>query len=117
MSSNLIDRMSERESKDILNHIAGMLEISASGRAKDSFIIAINSLLIESGYKTGIPHNTLTAKVAKLEAALCEISNMCIGNLTMSYSLDADHIGQSIYEATGMSNPELNDSVKARTGE
>lgn len=61
--------------------------------------------------------DTLTARVAKLESVLCEISNMCIGNLTMSYSLNADHIGQSIYEATGMSNPELNDSVKEKAGE
>ena len=58
--------------------------------------------------------DTLTARVAELEAVLCEISNMCVGNLAMSYSLDAEHIGQSIYEATGMSNPELNNSVKEK---
>lgn len=54
-------------------------------------------------------YDTLTNRVAKLESVLCEISNMCMG-----YSLDADHIGQSILEGTGMSNPELNDSVKAK---
>lgn len=51
MSSNLIDQMSEREAKDILNHLASMLEISASSRVKDAFVIAIDSLLVEAGYK------------------------------------------------------------------
>ena len=47
-------------------------------------------------------------KILKLEEALCSISNMCIGKLTMSYSLDAEAIGQLIFEATSKSNPELN---------
>lgn len=32
---------------------------------------------------------------------------MCVGNLKMSYSMDAHEIGQPIYEATGLTNPEL----------
>jgi hypothetical protein len=51
MSTNLIDKMSEQEAKETLNHLAHMLEISASSRAKDAFIIAVNSLLVEAGYK------------------------------------------------------------------
>jgi hypothetical protein len=51
MSNNLIDQMSEREAKDILNHLASMFEISASDRMKDAFIIAAESLLVEAGYK------------------------------------------------------------------
>ena len=51
MSTNLIDQMSEREAKDILNHLASMFEISASDRMKDAFIIAAESLLVEAGYK------------------------------------------------------------------
>ena len=44
----------------------------------------------------------------KLLSALCEISNMCIGDITMGYKLDANHIGELIYEATGKTNSELN---------
>jgi hypothetical protein len=61
-----------------------------------------------------LEHDAITARVDELEAALCEISNMCIGELTMSYRLDANCIGELIWEATGMANPELNDSVEAK---
>lgn len=57
-------------------------------------------------------NDVLTSKVAELKSALCEISNMCIGNLTMSYSIDPDYVGNLIYQATGMTNPELNESVE-----
>jgi hypothetical protein len=51
MSTNLIDQMSERQAKDTLNHLANMLEISASARIKDAFVITVESLLVEAGYK------------------------------------------------------------------
>jgi hypothetical protein len=54
----------------------------------------------------------LESKNAKMLECLCDISDACIGKLTMSYSLDAEGIGQSIYEATGMTNPELNAALK-----
>jgi hypothetical protein len=54
MSTNLIDQMPEREAKEILNDLASMLELSASSRVKDAFIIAVNSLLIEAGYKVKV---------------------------------------------------------------
>mgnify|MGYP003660571581 CR=1 FL=1 len=54
----------------------------------------------------------LENKNAKMLECLCDISDACIGKLTMSYSLDAEGIGQSIYEATGMTNPQLNASLK-----
>ena len=57
----------------------------------------------------------MALRIKELEAALCEISNMCIGNLTMSYSIDPDYVGQLIYQATGMTNPELNESVKEKS--
>ena len=57
----------------------------------------------------------MALRIKELEAALCEISNMCIGNLTMSYSIDPDYVGQLIYQATGMTNPELNESVKEQS--
>ena len=44
----------------------------------------------------------------KLLAALAEIQNACIGEITMGYRLDAMHIGELISSATGMTNPELN---------
>ena len=54
----------------------------------------------------------LENKNAKMLECLCDISNACIGQLTMSYSLDSDGIGRSIYESTGMTNPELNAALK-----
>jgi len=54
----------------------------------------------------------LENKNAKMLECLCDISDACIGQLTMSYSLDSEGIGQSIYEATGMTNPELNAALK-----
>lgn len=48
----------------------------------------------------------------KLIKVLTEISNMCIGNISMNYSLDAQYIGDMIYEATGLTNPELNDLLR-----
>ena len=43
----------------------------------------------------------------KLLDCLAEISSMCVGEVAMSHSLDAQCIGQMIYEATGMTQPEL----------
>ena len=48
----------------------------------------------------------------ELLAALTDISNMCIGTLTMGYKLDPEHIGELIHSATGLTNPELNNLVK-----
>ena len=53
----------------------------------------------------------MTDHIELLEV-LSEISHMCIGQLTMGYRLDANYIGEIIYEATGMTNPELNDHLK-----
>jgi hypothetical protein len=53
----------------------------------------------------------LKGEKALMIKCLCRISNACIGKITMSYSMDAETIGQSIYEATGMTNPELNSAV------
>jgi hypothetical protein len=55
-----------------------------------------------------------TEKVDVMITALCDISNMCIGDIAMSYRLDAQDIGELIYKATGMTNPELNSYVKSR---
>jgi hypothetical protein len=54
----------------------------------------------------------LAKKNAALIQALTDISNMCIGKLAMGYSLDAQSIGEMIYESTGMTNPQLNDYMK-----
>ena len=49
------------------------------------------------------------ATIAKQLDALKEISNMCISEMTMNISLDANAIGEVIYAATGLSNPKLNE--------
>lgn len=48
----------------------------------------------------------------KLLSALAAISNMCVGEMAMGYKLDAQCIGQLIYEATGLTNPQLNELEK-----
>lgn len=50
-----------------------------------------------------------------LLSALTDISNMCVGEIAMSYALDAQHIGELIYSATGMTNPELNECMKQQS--
>jgi len=51
-------------------------------------------------------------KYNSLIELLADISNMCIGDLAMGYRLDAQEVGQMIYEATGMTNTELNKRAK-----
>mgnify|MGYP003679693512 CR=1 FL=1 len=58
-------------------------------------------------------------KIAELEkervgllSCLLGISNECIGELAMNYRLDAQMIGESIYAATGKTNPELAEALK-----
>ncbi len=46
---------------------------------------------------------------------LYEISSMCIGALTMNIPLDAQYIGNEIYNATGMTQPELAKAAKEQT--
>lgn len=50
----------------------------------------------------------LEVKNEKLIGALTDISNMCIGEMAMGYKLEAETIGQLIFETTGMTNTELN---------
>ena len=45
----------------------------------------------------------------KLLKCLIDIQNMCIGEITMDWKLDPNYIGTLITEATGMTNPELNE--------
>ena len=49
---------------------------------------------------------------ADLLSCLLGISNECIGELAMNYRLDAQMIGESIYAATGKTNPELAEALK-----
>ena len=61
----------------------------------------------------------LESRIAELEAerkkllfCLLKISDQCIGEISMNYRLDAQHIGESIYQATGKTNPELGKALK-----
>ncbi|MDF1830640.1 hypothetical protein [Cycloclasticus pugetii] len=44
--------------------------------------------------------------------ALSDISSMCVGEIAMGYKLDANFIGELIYKATGMTQPELHEYTK-----
>ena len=53
----------------------------------------------------------------QLSALLCvlaDISSMCVGEIAMNYKLEAQAIGEMIYEATGMTQPELSDYARKR---
>ena len=41
-----------------------------------------------------------------------EISQMCIGEIAMGHKLDAQYIGNRIYEVTGLTSPELIKKLK-----
>ena len=53
-------------------------------------------------------NDVLKAKNKKLMRAAIEISNMCIGDFVFDKRLDANAIGDIIYTATGLTNPQLN---------
>lgn len=48
----------------------------------------------------------------KLLSCLYDIQQMCIGEITMNYKLDAEHIGDMISETTGMNVRELEEKLK-----
>ena len=52
-------------------------------------------------------HDRMVEENKKLLIALCDIQSMCIGDIAMGYKLDPESIGMMIYEATGMTHPEL----------
>jgi hypothetical protein len=61
----------------------------------------------------------LVARLFELEqerdvlfCCLTNISNQCIGEITMAYRLDAEFIGRQIYAATEKTNAELNEQAK-----
>ena len=63
----------------------------------------------------------MAKRIAELErerfallSCLLGISNECIGEIAMNYKLDAQMIGESIYAATGLSNPELAKALKEK---
>lgn len=48
----------------------------------------------------------------KLMRALCDIQQMCIGDIAMGYKLEAETIGQLISAATGLTASELLEKCK-----
>lgn len=59
----------------------------------------------------------LKAKYNSNLSVLSDISSMCIGELAMSYKLDAQEIGNMIYKSTGLTEPELRKVVSNVTKE
>ena len=60
-------------------------------------------------------------RIAELESTnntllscMLDISNECVGEIAMGYRLDASSIGNSIYQATGKTNPELATALKEK---
>jgi len=55
----------------------------------------------------------LEKKRVKLLSCLLDIQSACIGQITLSYGLDAEYIGRQITDATGMTYPELDKELEA----
>ena len=53
----------------------------------------------------------------KLLSCLLDISDECLGEITMNYRVDSEYIGGRIHAATGMSNPQLWEAVKGKVNE
>jgi hypothetical protein len=47
----------------------------------------------------------------KILGVLLEVQDLCIGQITMGYGLDAEYIGAKITECTGMTVEELKDYI------
>lgn len=54
-------------------------------------------------------------RIADLEKCLSTINGICIGNITMTYDIDGDHIGRIIYEATGIDAESLHKKYTSPT--
>ena len=48
----------------------------------------------------------------KLLSCLLDISDECIGEITMNYKVDSEYIGGRIHASTGMTNPKLREALK-----
>ena len=70
----------------------------------------VTAELLVSDYR--IDNAELEKENKKMLSCLFEISNECIGEIAMSYKLDAQMIGESIYQATGKTNPEIAKALK-----
>ena len=74
--------------------------------SKGGFIAHISKLDVATDMKNRINmHN-------KLMRALCDIQQMCIGDIAMGYKLEAETICQLISAATGLTAPELLEKCK-----
>jgi hypothetical protein len=51
----------------------------------------------------------------KLLSCLLDISDECIGEITMNYKVDSEYIGGRIHASTGMTNPQLWEALKEKT--
>lgn len=62
-------------------------------------------------------YEKLQQEVNAYKSALTAISNMCVGEMVVGSRLDAQAIGELIYNATGKTNVELNSDNKDKIDE
>ena len=51
----------------------------------------------------------------KLLSCLLDISDECIGEITMNYRVDSEYVGGRIQATTGMTNPQLREALKEQS--
>tara|TARA_R110000850_G_scaffold11976_4_gene40719 strand:- start:5081 stop:5434 length:354 start_codon:yes stop_codon:yes gene_type:complete len=68
----------------------------------------MKSFSVEDWNKRTTPKELFSVPIS----LLADISSMCVGELAMGHSMNANAIGQMIYEATGMTQPELDQAAR-----
>lgn len=63
-----------------------------------------NTNLLGEVTRLGKESRAYKQQLAESQVLIADISNMCIGEITMNYKLDAQYIGELIYKVTGMTN-------------
>jgi hypothetical protein len=80
------------------------------GLPHGSYIVTDNSAVIAA---LNVRIVELEKERLKMIECFCDISDACLGEITMNYKVDAEEVGRGIYEATGMTNPQLKEALKA----
>ena len=75
------------------------------------FVSTLSTSMAEHSAHAINNHDELVEVENKLLSVLCDIQGMCIGDIAMGYKLDPESIGTMIYEATGMTHPELSEKL------
>lgn len=105
-------RLKEEECKQLQQDKAELVELVDTQAERIKTKDQLNDGLAKEVISLTEENKQLKQDKAEFLSAMTEISNMCIGEMTMGYKLDAQYIGALIFKATGLTNPQLNELEK-----